>query len=136
MPNLLLVCVLTTGGRSGDGAPPDGSGPVAPAPPEAADTRLWIGPELVDCTGVGPQKCMLVRHGPYGEWEYFYSGIEEFTHVEGTSYVIDVVVTEIEDPPADGSSLHYRLVEVLESQWWGDLRSREEPQAGRGAAQG
>lgn len=30
-------------------------------------------------------------------------------------YVLEVEITEVKDPPADGSSLHYRLVRTVES---------------------
>lgn len=76
--------------------------------------RLWIKPDLVECEGVAPQMCMQVAESEDGEYEYFYDQIEGFDFVEGTSYVIDVAVQEIEDPPADGSSIAYTLVEIIE----------------------
>ena len=87
----------------------------APGSPSGRQARMWIAPELVDCVGVGPQKCMLVRESEDAEWEFFYGGIEGFTYTEGVSYVLDVEIFEVEDPPADGSSLEYRLVEIVES---------------------
>ena len=75
--------------------------------------RLRIGPDLVDCEGVAPQSCMLVSDSEDGEPEFFYDEIDGFRHEAGTSYVIDVTITEVEDPPADGSSLAYTLVEVV-----------------------
>jgi hypothetical protein len=77
-------------------------------------TRLWIGPELVECEGVAPMMCMQVAESADGEYEYFYDEIAGFDYQEGTSYVIDVEITEIEDPPADASSLQYTLVEIVE----------------------
>ncbi len=75
--------------------------------------RMWIGPELAECEGVGPMECMQVSYTEDGESELFYSSIEGFEYVEGTSYVIDVRVAEVASPPADGSSLSYTLVEVI-----------------------
>jgi len=77
-------------------------------------TRLWIGPELVECEGVAPMMCMQVAESEDGAYEYFYDEIEGFDYQEGTTYVIDVEITEIEDPPADASSLKYTLVEIVE----------------------
>ncbi len=77
--------------------------------------RIRIGPDVVDCVGVGPRKCLLVKESENPDWEFFYDGIEGFTHIEGVSYVLDVEITEIEDPPADASSLDYRLVQVVEA---------------------
>lgn len=77
-------------------------------------TRLWIGPELVECEGVAPMMCLQVAYAEDAEYELFYDQIAGFEPVEGTSYVIDVNITEVEDPPADASSLEYTLVEIVE----------------------
>ena len=77
-------------------------------------TRLWIGPELVECEGVAPMMCMQVAESEDGEYEYFCDEIAGFDYREGTTYVIDVEITEVEDPPADASSLQYTLVEIVE----------------------
>lgn len=77
-------------------------------------TRLWIGPERVECEGVAPMMCLQVAESADGEYEFFYDEIAGFDYQEGTSYVIDVEITEVEDPPADASSLQYTLVEIIE----------------------
>ncbi|MGA0208924.1 MAG: DUF4377 domain-containing protein [Candidatus Nanopelagicales bacterium] len=77
-------------------------------------TRMWIGPELVECEGVAPMMCMQVAYSADDEYELFYDEIQGFDYSEGTSYVIDVTITEVEDPPADASSLAYTLVDVVE----------------------
>ncbi len=77
--------------------------------------RMWVGPDLVDCVGVGPRKCLLVKDSEDADREFFYDGIEGFVHTEGLSYVLEVEITEVEDPPVDGGSLHYRLVRMVES---------------------
>lgn len=90
--------------------------PAADERPSAIDdglTRLWIEPELVDCEGVGPQTCMQVAESADGPTELFYDGIEGFEHEAGTAYVVDVRIETVDDPPADGSSLRYVLVEVV-----------------------
>lgn len=79
-----------------------------------SSTRLWIKPDLVDCEGSAPQTCMQIAESEDGEYEYFYDQIEGFTFVEGTSYVVDVMIEDVDNPPADGSSLRYTLVEVIE----------------------
>lgn len=75
--------------------------------------RMWIAPELAECTGVGPMECLQVSYEEGGPTELFYETIDGFTFEEGTSSVIDVRVDEVENPPADGSSLSYTLVEVI-----------------------
>lgn len=83
--------------------------------PDAAEiVRLWIGPTQVDCVGEGPQKCLLVADSENGTPEFLYDEIAGFAHEDGTSYVIDVTVAQIADPPADGSSLSYTLVSIIE----------------------
>lgn len=80
----------------------------------AETTRLWIKSDLVECEGVAPQMCMQVAESAEGPFEFFYDGIDGFEFSEGTSYVVDVVIEEIADPPADGSSVSYTLVEIVE----------------------
>lgn len=75
---------------------------------------MWIGPELVECEGVAPMMCMQVAYAADAEYELFYDQIEGFDFQEGTSYVIDVAITNIDNPPADASSLAFTLVEVVE----------------------
>ncbi len=77
-------------------------------------TRMWIGPELVECEGVAPMMCMQVAYAEDDEYQLFYEQIEGFTHEEGSAYVIDVSITEVDDPPADASSLRYTLIEVID----------------------
>ena len=75
---------------------------------------LYVDAQTVECVGVGPQECLRVRRAPDAEWELFYDAIEGFEHEPGVAYVLRVAVRDVADPPADGSSLAYRLVEVLQ----------------------
>lgn len=93
----------------------NGAEPTASAATGEAVTRLWIKPDLVDCIGEAEQKCMQVAEAVDGEYLFFYDEIAGFEFVEGTSYVIDVRIDEIADPPADGSSLAYTLVELVQA---------------------
>ena len=77
-------------------------------------TRLWIGPERVECEGMAPMTCLQVAESEDGDYQLFYDTIEGFDYQEGTSYVIDVSITEVANPPADASSLQYTLVEIVE----------------------
>ena len=77
-------------------------------------TRLWIGPERVECEGVAPMMCLQVAESEDGDYQLFYDTIEGFDYQEGTSYVIDVSITEVENPPADASSLQCTPVEIVE----------------------
>lgn len=102
----IVVAILTLSACGSNAAEPSGTNELA--------TRLWIKPDLVDCIGEMQQKCMQIAETEDGEYLYFYDQIEGFTFVEGTSYVIDVQIDEVIDPPADGGSLAYSLVKVVE----------------------
>ncbi len=99
-----LAAGCSSGSSATEAASASGGGEVV---------RMWIGPELVECEGVAPTECMQVSYAEDGAPELFYDSIEGFDYSEGTSYVIDVQVTEVASPPADGSSLSYSLVEVV-----------------------
>jgi heat shock protein HslJ len=101
-------------------SPTGGQEPVAGQPTTEAAVEgqgemktLFVGPELVDCTGVAPMQCMQVREDPNGEWQLFYNTIEGFTFEPGFTYELRVNVETIANPPADGSSLKYTLVEIV-----------------------
>jgi hypothetical protein len=74
---------------------------------------LYVAPTLVDCTGVGPQQCLLVKRQPDEKWSYFYDSIIGFTHEPGYRYTLLVERKYIPHPPADGSSMEYRLLRIL-----------------------
>lgn len=87
---------------------------VLPAGAEDPETKtLWVAHYRADCVGVGPQKCLLVKEEQYSPWQTFYGRIEGFDYVEGYAYELRVVEEEIDNPPADGSSIRVKLVEVV-----------------------
>ena len=103
---LLIVGVLALAACGGN--------TVETEPTESGEVvTLYVGPELAECTGEGPQTCMMVKETPDGEYQYFYSQIEGFTYEAGYEYELKVQVTPVENPPAGGSSLQYTLVEQV-----------------------
>ncbi len=74
--------------------------------------QVYIASHIVDCIGVGPQKCMLYKESPSDEWTYFYDTIEGFEYEEGYNYKLEVAVSHIKNPPVDGSSLRYTLIKI------------------------
>ena len=114
---IVITGVLTIAG-CGNTSSPEPSIAAPTAATTASDrsdaTRLWIGPDVVDCEGAAPQTCLQVSEAADGEYEFFYDSIEGFDPQPGTSYVVDVEIIEIENPPADGSSLRYILIDVVE----------------------
>jgi heat shock protein HslJ len=87
--------------------------------PAQKDTIIWVNSYKVDCVGVGPMKCMLVQKGETmeeGQWQNFYSKIEGFEYEPGFIYKLKVKEEQLEDVPADASSIKYILIEVLEKK--------------------
>ena len=93
---------------------------IVPLANAEESTTFFINPYLVDCVGVGPQKCMQIRENQHSEWLNFYDKIEGFTFVEGVSYQIIVKITDVGNPPADASSKKYKLVEVIKQEYTTD----------------
>lgn len=92
----------------------------APSQPEEAETTeggemitVYVGPQLVECVGVAPQQCMQVKLSPEDDYTLFYDQIEGFEYVPGYEYELRVLVEPVENPPADGSSRRYSLVEEV-----------------------
>jgi heat shock protein HslJ len=82
----------------------------------AREATFYVGPELVDCVGVAPMKCMLVKENPDGEYQFFYSQIEGFTFEPGYTYELRVRIEPVANAPADASSLKYTLIEVASKE--------------------
>ena len=80
------------------------------------EKTLFVGPEKVDCVGVAPQKCYKVREDPSEEWRFFYSEIAGFEYEPGYEYELLVHEIKVENPPADGSSLRWELIEVVSKE--------------------
>ncbi|AML59071.1 putative lipoprotein [Serratia rubidaea] len=104
---LLLLAGLTGCGQSS-------TSPEASASAAGKSETLYVNSRLMDCVGVAPMKCMQVRQTPDAEWELFYTQIEGFVFTPGYRYKLLVNVSELENVPADASSLRYVLVKQLE----------------------
>ena len=104
---LLLLAGLTGCGQSSTSL-------EASASAAGKSETLYVNSRLVDCVGVAPMKCMQVRQTPDAEWELFYTQIEGFVFTPGYRYKLLVNVSELENVPADASSLRYVLVKQLE----------------------
>lgn len=76
-------------------------------------TIFMVAAQKVDCTGVMPQKCYYIKIDDAKEWTYFYDEIEGFQHEKGFEYILEVEQEKIENPPADGSSIRYKLIKIV-----------------------
>lgn len=111
LPALLAGCTAATA------EPPvetnTGAAPETTVESMPTEKTLIVGPELVDCTGVAPMKCMQVKENPEDDWQLFYDPIEGFTYEPGFDYVLRVSVAPVPNAPADASSLAYKLIEIV-----------------------
>ena len=73
--------------------------------------EVSVGPELEDCVGSAPMRCMVV------DGELFYDDIDGFEHEAGYQYRLRMERYDRwqgQAPPADASKYGYRLIEVVE----------------------
>lgn len=73
--------------------------------------EVSVGPELEDCVGSAPMRCMVV------DGYLFYDAIEGFEHEAGYRYRLTMERYDRwhgQAPPADASKYGYRLIEVVE----------------------
>jgi heat shock protein HslJ len=88
-----------------------------PNPTEAVtkgvEKIIEVAPTQVDCTGVGPQKCLQIKQGKADRgWKLHYSPIQGFNHEPGYTYRLRIRETVVDNPPADGSSIVWALIAV------------------------
>ncbi len=75
---------------------------------------LIVKGQKAECVGVAPMECLQVKYSlDQVEWENFYAGIEGFEFIEGESALLKVKTTQIKNPPADMSNIHYELLEKI-----------------------
>ncbi len=84
-------------------------------------TTWWINSNKVPCVGVAPMNCLQIQKNEtieQGQWQNFYTEIDGFVFEPGYLQKIKVKEEKL-DPtrvPADGSSIKYTLVKVLEKK--------------------
>ncbi|NAS29909.1 DUF4377 domain-containing protein [Flavobacteriaceae bacterium R38] len=75
---------------------------------------IWVASETKECEGVGLQQCLLVKDDKNKEWELFYDVIDGFNWEKGYEYELIIEESVIDNPPADGSSLRWKLITIVE----------------------
>jgi|GEM_PF-496158 len=81
----------------------------------AVEKTVYVGPSLVDCTGDGMQKCLMVREDSEGNWTLFQGVIERFAFQPGFQYTLKIKEEEgIGDASGDSRAPQWTLVEVLD----------------------
>ena len=69
-------------------------------------------------TAIGSERtlALLIQKGEHigsNEWTYLYEGIEYFDYEFGFEYELNVIKREISNPPMDGASISYELLEII-----------------------
>ena len=64
---------------------------------------IYIADYMVDCEGVAPQKCYLVKENVADDWMYWYDEIEGFDYEAGYEYELQVNEVSASSQPADVS---------------------------------
>lgn len=84
-----------------------------------AETLLRVNSYKQTCQAEGVFSCYLTQEGDQvgsNNWQLFYNNIEGFTYQEGFIYTLKVKIEKVANPPADGSSLKYTLLEVVSKE--------------------
>ncbi len=75
---------------------------------------LIVKSQKAECMGVAPMECLQVKTSlDQADWQNFFSVINGFEFTEGESTLLKVKATHIDNPPADGSSIQYELIETV-----------------------
>lgn len=90
-----------------------GSEPGIDRTGDGEEVTMYVGPETTECVGEAIQTCLLIKFEPAAEWELFYDSIEGFEYEPGFEYQLLVDKYEVDNPPADASSIRYELKEIV-----------------------
>lgn len=82
--------------------------------PQSEERSLFVGPIQVECEGVAPQLCMLVKDSPEDAYTLLYDQIAGFEFEPGFDYELLVTVEQAANPPEDASSQVITLQEIIE----------------------
>ncbi|RMC34356.1 DUF4377 domain-containing protein [Paracoccus alkanivorans] len=90
--------------------------PVQQHETELSVHEIYVAPQKVPCTGVGPILCLQTRETPDQPWQLFYGEIQGFDFRPGTEYRLRVIEEPVSNPPADSSAIRTTLDQVLEER--------------------
>ncbi len=83
---------------------------------EAEEVTMRVNYYKQSCQGEAISDCYLVQEGSQvgtSNWSLFYDQIEGFQYEDGYIYTLRVRKEKVTDPPADASSIKYRLIKVI-----------------------
>ncbi|MGO4303118.1 META and DUF4377 domain-containing protein [Cupriavidus sp. RAF12] len=73
---------------------------------------VYIDSQRVECSGVGRMQCYRWRESPDAPWQLWYGPIEGLDFEPGVSYKLRVREYQVQNPPADASSIRWELLNV------------------------
>jgi heat shock protein HslJ len=90
--------------------------PVQNQQPSAKTQVIYVKESKEPCTGVAPMECLQIKGVNDADWSNLYTNINGFKYTPGYRYKLRVKITQVKNPPADGSSVKYTLTKVLEKK--------------------
>ena len=107
---LVLMLVATTFWQCAENAAK--SNTKMPAKTETMTVQHYKAP----CQGESIQLCYLVKKQNQEDWEYFYDEIEGLDYEWGYVYSLEIVQSEVKNPPQDASSIHTKVEKTLKKE--------------------
>jgi heat shock protein HslJ len=77
---------------------------------QGVEKTVYVDAQRVPCTGVAPMQCLRVRESTDAPWNLWYGGIDGFDFKPGKPYTLRILETKVENPPADASSIRWKLI--------------------------
>lgn len=78
--------------------------------------EVIVANHKVNCTGVAPQMCYLVKENVEDEWHNYYGEIDDFEYEEGYEYIIKVKLERANYSIEDVRDKKYILIEVISKE--------------------
>lgn len=82
--------------------------------------KIIVANHQVECVGVEAKLCLLTKlaeqNYTQSDWEYRYSAIEGFVYEPHYEYTLLIKNIPMSNPPADASSIHSKLIKILEKE--------------------
>lgn len=74
---------------------------------------IYVADTFADCKNVESQKCLKIKEALEDDWALLNGNIEGFEYKEGATYKMEVKITKIKDPVAEGDNLKYKLIKII-----------------------
>ena len=60
-----------------------GLGLIAACGSSSVEKTIFVAPQKVECVGVAPQECLLIKEDAEDDWQFWYDSIEGFEYEPG-----------------------------------------------------